>query len=62
MGIDVPGMSFLLSDQSSLLRGRGNGLVGDELPNCHPLVSPGKAELVLKEMLAFYFTVWGPEA
>lgn len=54
-GVDVLGMSFFLLDQSSLLRGRGNGPVGDELPNYHPLVSPGKSELVLKEMLAFCF-------
>lgn len=62
MGVDVPEMSFLLSDQSSWFGEEGMASVGDELPNCHPLVPPGKAELVLKEMLAFYFTVWGPEA
>lgn len=52
---DILGMSFFLSDQSSLLRRRGNGPVSDKLPNCHPLFFPRKAEFVLKEMLAFYF-------
>lgn len=54
-GVDVPGMSFFAIRLELIESGRGNVPVGDNLLTATLWFSPGKAELVLKEMLAFYF-------
>lgn len=53
--VDVPGMPFFAIRLELIERGRGNVPVGESLLAATLWFSPGKAELVSKEMLAFYF-------